>query len=206
MTRSPVAPPFLTECPRIRLPAERLTCRGDRTQRIGPSNRTCLWRTRMTVAKQGGRDCRLQPWARAASADMAAIAGFDASASRCRMTVRNSTGRTATPARSLPRALRNSDPAAAVRLPSGRGVAPSSGCLPADSNPRSALSEVFCMARDRWTWPVISRTSCLTFFPRYSCLPTPYWKASAYPIPRAIQRAVPRAAATHARLHRCTSS
>ena len=143
---------------------------------------------------------------RAASADMAAIAGFDASASRCRMTVRNSTGRTATPARSLPRALRNSDPAAAVRLPSGRGVAPSSECLPADSNPRSALSAVFCMARDRWTWPVISRTSCLTFFPRYSCLPTSCWKASAYPIPRAIQRAVPRAAATHARLHRCTSS
>ena len=62
------------------------------------------------------------------------------------------------------------------------------------------------LARDRWTWPVISRTSCLTFFPRYSCLPTSYWKASAYPIPRAIQRAVPRAAATHARLHRCTSS
>src|SRR5260370_960711 len=51
MTRLPVAPPFLTECPRIRLPTERLTCRGDRTRRIGPSNRTCRWRTRMTVAK-----------------------------------------------------------------------------------------------------------------------------------------------------------
>src|ERR1700680_4445328 len=51
MTRLRVAPPFLTECPRIRLPTERLTCRGDRTQRIGPSNRTSRWRTRMTVAK-----------------------------------------------------------------------------------------------------------------------------------------------------------
>jgi hypothetical protein len=39
MTRLPVATRFLTECPRIRLPTERLTCRGDRTQRIGPSNR-----------------------------------------------------------------------------------------------------------------------------------------------------------------------
>src|SRR5260370_611115 len=52
MTRLPVAPPFLTECPRIRLPTERLTCRGDRTQRIGPSKRSCRWRTRMTVAKR----------------------------------------------------------------------------------------------------------------------------------------------------------
>jgi len=84
-----------------------------------------------------------------------------ASASRCRMTVRNSTGRTATAARSLRRALRNSDPASAVRLPSGRGVAPSSGFLSADFNPRSASSEVFRMARDQRTWPVISRTSCL---------------------------------------------
>ena len=98
---------------------------------------------------------------RAASADIAAMAGFDASASRCRMTVRNSTGRTATAARSLRRALRNSDPASAVRLPSGRGVAPSSGFLSADFNPRSASSEVFRMARDQRTWPVISRTSCL---------------------------------------------
>src|SRR5436853_7480561 len=51
MRRLPVAPPFLTGCPRIRLSTERLTCRGHRTQRIGPSNRTCRWRTRMTVAK-----------------------------------------------------------------------------------------------------------------------------------------------------------
>src|SRR5260370_33333424 len=52
MTRLPVAPPFLTECPRIRLPTERLTRRGDRTLRIGPSKRSCRSRTRTAVAKR----------------------------------------------------------------------------------------------------------------------------------------------------------
>src|SRR5580704_10719058 len=60
MTSLPVAPPFLTECPRIRLPTERLTCRGDRTQRIETSNRSCRWRTRMTMAKRELRRTGLQ--------------------------------------------------------------------------------------------------------------------------------------------------